>query len=596
MKLIPSTGNTNSTAEMLKEQLKQKMKQQVQKRLKLLSKGLLKSPILWAVIAVLIGAFSMFYLIAAAVSSAEEVAGETQIFEGIIPPTIYVRNFEQFITSDFGTRKHPVTGEPQSFHKGIDIGIPQGTPVTNSFEGVVTTVSYPRSTDPASTQNAGIYVTVQGTNPQIGMSSRYLHLSEAFVTPGQYVSVGDIIGLSGNTGRSTGPHLHFEMIPDGKEAVDPKPFVMLMSKVTETASSEAFDIVPKIKWTSVDADSDASFETNKILYINNVFMESSAPTFSDQGTTYIRELVNGGVNTLQAILPDGSEVAEPTPDSPPITIPEEIGNLTNPFFIAYASAAQEEERRSGVPASISLAQAALESGYGRRSICNNMFGIKADKSWKGPTCTAATHEEMGGVKVQIQGRFRSYSSPLASFADHSKFLLNNSRYKKALKMENPFAFANELQRAGYATDSQYANKLKSIMRSQNLVALDMNRGIDPATGLPFENIVFGGFGGDYGGIYNGIVDSITVTFGIRQYYGTPATSGNSSTPFRDPDTGRTIVNLENYNRVVNLGYGGDLNPPRIYMKDIPNAITVTVDSAEKDALLVSNTDYIKGKY
>ncbi|KAG2970055.1 hypothetical protein PC120_g26622 [Phytophthora cactorum] len=137
----------------------------------------------------------MFYLIAAAVSSAEEVAGETQIFEGILPPTIYVRNFEQSITSDYGTRKHPVTGEAQSFHKGIDIGIPEGTPVTNSFEGVVTKVSYPRSTDPASTQNAGIYVTVQSTNPQIGMSSRYLHLSEALVTPGQYVSVGDGSGL-----------------------------------------------------------------------------------------------------------------------------------------------------------------------------------------------------------------------------------------------------------------------------------------------------------------------------------------------------------------------------------------------------------------
>ncbi|MGN7309172.1 M23 family metallopeptidase, partial [Bacillus subtilis] len=182
----------------------------------------------------------------------------------------------------------------------MDIGIPEGTPVTNSFEGVVTKVSYPRSTDPASTQNAGIYVTVQSTNPQIGMSSRYLHLSEALVTPGQYVSVGDVIGLSGNTGRSTGPHLHFEMIPEGKEAIDPKPFVMLMSKLTETASIEAFDVAKKIKWTGVDAESGASFESNKILYINNVFMESAAPTFTDQGTIYIRELVNGGINTVQA--------------------------------------------------------------------------------------------------------------------------------------------------------------------------------------------------------------------------------------------------------------------------------------------------------
>ena len=585
--LTPDTPPSPGAGEMLKEHIKQQVKNKVNKKAKeIIGKTLLKSPVFWGIIIGVLAFFLIFYTLAAAISSAQEVAEETQIFEGILPPTIYVRNFEQSITSDFGKRTHPVTGVVESFHKGIDIGIPVGTPVTNSFDGIVTKVSYPRATDPDSTQNAGIYVTVESTNPEIGMSSRYLHLSNALVTTGQHVRAGDIIGLSGNTGRSTGPHLHFEMMPQGEEAIDPKPYVMLMSKVTETASIEAFELAKKIKWTNENTEG-SGFVSNKMMYISNVYMTSAAPGFSDQATTYIRELVSGGTNVLEILAPDGSTI-EPE-ESPPVQLPPEIGGMTNPFFISYAAAAQEEERRSGVPASITLAQAALESGYGKRAICNNMFGIKANSSWKGATCMATTHEEIGGVSVQIQAKFRAYSSPAESFADHSNFLLKNSRYKRALQMENPFDFANELQRAGYATDSQYANKLKSIMIGQNLIALDMNRGVDPVTGEPYASNPFGS------GASSGLVDSITITFGLRQYYGTPATIGNSDSPFRDPDNGNTIVNLEHYNRVVNLGYG-DLNPPRIYMKDIPEAISVTVNSSDKDALLVTNVQYIKGKY
>ncbi|OME74700.1 hypothetical protein BSK65_03250 [Paenibacillus odorifer] len=97
---------------------------------------------------------------------------------------------------------------------------------------------------------------------------------------------------------------------------------------------------------------------------------------------------------------------------------------------------------------------------------------------------ARTHEEVDGVRVPTTSKFRSYSSVAGSFADHSDFLLKNSRYRFALSKENPYEFANELQRAGYATDSQYANKLKSIIRKQNLASLDMNQGIDPATANP----------------------------------------------------------------------------------------------------------------
>ncbi|MEK3661304.1 glucosaminidase domain-containing protein [Paenibacillus sp. FSL F4-0236] len=126
-----------------------------------------------------------------------------------------------------------------------------------------------------------------------------------------------------------------------------------------------------------------------------------------------------------------------------------------------------------------------QESIGKNAVCNyNLFGIKANKSYKGDYCLARTHEEVDGVRVPTTSKFRSYSSVAGSFADHSDFLLKNSRYRFALSKENPYEFANELQRAGYATDSQYANKLKSIIRKQNLASLDMNQGIDPATANP----------------------------------------------------------------------------------------------------------------
>lgn len=606
--LIPNIGNFEEAKELLKQQAMQKVKNELKKKLKSkLAKSILLNPFFWIVLGIIISVFFMFYIILASVSSSQEIAGELQISEKIVAPQIYFKDLEDAISSDYGPRVHPITGQLESFHKGIDIAIPSGTPVSSSFDGVVSLVSYPRKTDPASTQNAGIYIVVKSSDPEVNMSSRYLHLSEAYVTPGQSVKKGEIIGLSGNTGQSTGAHLHFEMIPDGGEAIDPKPYILLMSKLTDVASREAFRTLNKISWTSMASTNTSSlpfYESHKMLYVSNVYMETAPPgPFNEKGTIHIRDLQYGGVSNLGTMAPDSEELIEaPVPDDA-VTVPTDLGNLTHPFFIQYAAAAQREERRSGVPASITLAQAALESGYGKAAICNNMFGIKANKGYTGPSCAATTHEEVGGIKIEIVAHFRSYDSIDGSFADHSDFLLQNSRYRVALSKENPYEFANELQRAGYATDSQYANKLKSIIRSQNLASLDMNRGIDPATGQPFQDVAFGG-GGSSG---SGLVDSITINFGIRQYYGHPASemktcsdiNGNSYTCYReviDPETGSPIINLVNYNRVVNSIYGpNSISPPDISMKDIPDAISVTIDSAGDD-LFVSRVEYIKGKY
>lgn len=584
-------------------QLKQRFIEELKRRgLKKMVTTLLTNPIFWIIVGVILGLYLFLLLIATMVSNTTTIASSTFITERVVPPQIYYRDLEKLLTSEFGERTDPITGQT-AVHKGIDFGLPVGTPIISSFDGVVTTVSYPNANSSESTYSAGIYVAVKSADPELDATTRYLHLSEAFVRPGQTVRRGEIIGLSGNTGRSTGPHLHYEWIPSGADPVDPTMFVLMMSKATDTASKEAFRLIDRVKWSMESGDYD--YYSKKMLYLSGVYMETPAPAFNTTGTVSIRRLGGGYVSSRsgngdEAELPQETEV---------VTVPTDLGTLTHPFFQMYAAAAQEEERRSGIPASITLAQAALESSYGSHSICNNVFGIKANKGYDGPTCSAETKEEYGGELVTTVAVFRAYDSVLDSFADHSDFLLENPRYRFALAQKNPYAFANELQRAGYATDSQYANKLKSIIRSQNLASLDANGGIDPATGHPFDDVPFYGGGGSGDG-------SVTFVFGIQQIYGDYAKQVHRSvvyvpdplsgaaipvpivnrTNLMDPTFNKPIINLENYFNVVNYGYVGETEAPDMYVKDLPAAIMVTLMGGTDEDLFVSNVQYVKGRY
>ena len=143
------------------------------------------------------------------------------------------------------------------------------------------------------------------------------------------------------------------------------------------------------------------------------------------------------------------------------------------FIGMLAQAAQDCQRKTGIPASITLAQAALESSWGARAIGNNLFGIKADKSWAGPTVSFATTEHLAGRNVGMVDKFRAYDSWLASMVDHAQFLLKNPRYAKCFKQTDGASWARELQAAGYATDPGYAKKLIDIMRGRNLAFYDL---------------------------------------------------------------------------------------------------------------------------
>lgn len=142
------------------------------------------------------------------------------------------------------------------------------------------------------------------------------------------------------------------------------------------------------------------------------------------------------------------------------------------FISMLAGAAQACQRKTGIPASITLAQAALESGWGNYVRGSNLFGIKADRSWKGRTVDVATHEVIRGVRVAVTDKFRAYDSYADSMVDHGLFLLKNPRYAACFKETTGYGWARALQAAGYATDPEYAAKLQATIRARNLAFYD----------------------------------------------------------------------------------------------------------------------------
>lgn len=145
------------------------------------------------------------------------------------------------------------------------------------------------------------------------------------------------------------------------------------------------------------------------------------------------------------------------------------------FIRQIAPAAQESQAKTKIPASFTVAEAALESGWGESLLARtgfNLFGVKADKSWHGDTLTMRTREFIRGKPVIVDALWRKYPDWLACIDDHARFLMTNRRYSKAFGFTRGEDFAYAVAAAGYATDPQYATKLTSIIRRHHLASLD----------------------------------------------------------------------------------------------------------------------------
>ncbi|GMN03401.1 M23 family metallopeptidase [Erythrobacter sp. MTPC3] len=129
------------------------------------------------------------------------------------------------MTSDYGMRNHPVLRK-RARHNGVDLAAPTGTPIYATADGVIGRADWFSS--------YGLYISI---DHGADLETRYAHMSRLAVAAGEYVQKGDVIGYVGSTGRSTGPHLHYEVRVDGV-AVNPIPY-MVETEMQLAASTDS---------------------------------------------------------------------------------------------------------------------------------------------------------------------------------------------------------------------------------------------------------------------------------------------------------------------------------------------------------------------
>jgi flagellum-specific peptidoglycan hydrolase FlgJ len=148
--------------------------------------------------------------------------------------------------------------------------------------------------------------------------------------------------------------------------------------------------------------------------------------------------------------------------------PQDFINLIGP-------AAQVSASATGVPASFTVAEAALESAWGESLLARdgkNLFGVKADAAWQGDVLTLNTREFLHGDWVVVPARWRKYGDWQGCMDDHAAFLHQNERYAPCFECATGEAFATAVAQAGYATDPDYAAKIIAIIHQHGLDTLD----------------------------------------------------------------------------------------------------------------------------
>jgi len=190
---------------------------------------------------------------------------------------------------------------------------------------------------------------------------------------------------------------------------------------------------------------------------------ASAPTLRPDNSSFVTD------NQISSVDPLGNYATQAS---------ESASNIEGPhrFVNQLWTSAVEAADKLGVAPRVLIAQAALETGWGRSlprteagASSHNLFGIKAHDGWQGPRATVSTLEFMDGVAIRVKAAFRAYDSYRSSFDDYADLLLTNKRYERALaSVSDPVSFVQALQEAGYATDPKYAQKIRTILESSAL--------------------------------------------------------------------------------------------------------------------------------
>lgn len=145
------------------------------------------------------------------------------------------------------------------------------------------------------------------------------------------------------------------------------------------------------------------------------------------------------------------------------------------FIAALSPAAVASMAATGIPASFTVAEGALESGWGSSQLslqAMNVFGVKADPSWSGPVLEMQTREFIRGQWLMVPARWRKYSDWSGCIGDHAAFLRSNPRYSTCFQHRDGPGFAKAVAAAGYATDPNYAALVTQIINQHGLAVLD----------------------------------------------------------------------------------------------------------------------------
>jgi flagellar protein FlgJ len=256
------------------------------------------------------------------------------------------------------------------------------------------------------------------------------------------------------------------------------------------------------------ADKDSPFNSEQVKFYRDMHDQQLANDLSTQGSIGLADVIvqqmslNNGVMPASAVRSDGdlfmlnrnaklraqltdSQVL-PAPAASmhsssavgaemPAALATKKAAFASPkeFITSLYPQAQAAAERLGISAKALIAQAAVETGWGKFMIhqgdgnnAHNLFGIKADKRWDGNKTLIDTLEFVNNLPKKQQAAFRSYSNFAESMHDYVDFVSNNPRYQGALeKTDAPKEYFTELQRAGYATDPQYADKVMSVYNS-----------------------------------------------------------------------------------------------------------------------------------
>lgn len=184
---------------------------------------------------------------------------------------------------------------------------------------------------------------------------------------------------------------------------------------------------------------------------------------------------------VEATAPAPAPTAAPPSRDESLPAPPNAARWQREFILSVAPGARESQRQTGVPASVTLAQAILESDWGRSKLtveAKNLFGIKA---LRGAGTAGVYHintwEVIDGENVTVMAAFKAYTTLADSIVDHGRWFIENSRYRRALQVkDDPRAFARAINEAGYATDPNYAPKLIALMDKYDLYAYDVKPG------------------------------------------------------------------------------------------------------------------------